>query len=434
MGRLTLNMLLSFAQFEREVTGERIRDKIAASKQKGLWMGGPVPLGYAAHGRTLTIREEEAETIRTLFQLYLELGTVRRLKQEADRRALKTKLRPDADARMGGGRPFSRGHLYRVLANPIYVGRIGHNGDSYHGQHPAIVDRKTWDAVQAQLARNTREWTTRTRATEPSPLKGKLFEEDGTPLSPSHAVKSGRRYRYYLSQAAIAESATAKNRSRVWRLPAREIERAVAEAVAELIANPGELTRLARGAEIEAERIPELLEAVPGWRGAPLELLKRVELGRNEIAIEVDLSRFLGDRDAVVQYGIPVQVRRRGVEMRLVIENGRDRGSNLDPALIRAVVRARAWWDNLLTGRARSYGEIAKREGVTPRYVGHLIPLAFLAPDLVAAIVAGRAPIDLTAQTITKRTALPWAWAEQRIFLGFDERPISSAECLRSTR
>src|SRR5258706_6060048 len=194
MGRLTLNMLLSFAQFEREVTGERIRDKIGASKRKGMWMGGPVPLGYEPNGRTLTIHEAEAATVRTVFQLYLELGTVRKLKQEADRRGLISKLRPGANGRLRRGKPFSRGFLYHLLKSPIYIGRVGHNGDSFEGQHPAIVDRETWDAVQAQMAANTRERSARPRATEPSPLKGKLFDESGGPLTPSHATKSGRRY------------------------------------------------------------------------------------------------------------------------------------------------------------------------------------------------------------------------------------------------
>jgi DNA invertase Pin-like site-specific DNA recombinase len=151
MGRLTLNMLLSFAQFEREVTGERIRDKIAASKRKGLWMGGPVPLGYEPNGRTLAIVETEAKTVRTLFRLYLELGTVRRVKEEADRVGLTTKVREGADRRMRGGRSLSRGHIYHLLSNPLYIGRIAHRGESYEGQHPAIINPDTWDAVQKRL-------------------------------------------------------------------------------------------------------------------------------------------------------------------------------------------------------------------------------------------------------------------------------------------
>jgi site-specific DNA recombinase len=423
MGRLTLNMLLSFAQFEREVTGERIRDKIGASKRKGMWMGGPVPLGYEPNGRTLTIHEAEAHTVRTLFQLYLELGTVRRLKQEVDRRGLKSKLRPDAKGRICGGRPFSRGHLYHLLKSPIYIGRVGHNAVSFEGQHPAIIDRPIWDAVQVRLAENTQARSTRQRATQPSPLKGKLFDEAGTPLTPSHATKSGRRYRYYISQDAIKGSAPnpTVGRHRPWRLPAREIENRVAEAVTALLTDRAALARLAREAEIEAEQIPDLLHAVRDWRGAPFEIVKRVELRKQEISIGVDLSTFLGG-DTVVRYAVPARIRRRGVEMRIVID-GAERGSSQrepDPALIKAVVRARGWFDDLVSGRVRTYGEIAKREGVTKRYVGHLIPLAFLAPEVVHNILAGSQPIDLTAETLAKRTKLLRIWAEQKIELGME--------------
>ena len=157
MGRLTLNMLLSFAQFEREVTGERIRDKIAASKQKGLWMGGLVPLGYEPNGRTLFMNKAEAETVRTLFRLYLEHGTVRQVKAEADRLALKTKIRNGGQMR--GGRPLSRGHIYKLLSNPLYVGRIAHRGKIYEGQHPAIIDAETWDRVPRTALERPREQT-----------------------------------------------------------------------------------------------------------------------------------------------------------------------------------------------------------------------------------------------------------------------------------
>jgi site-specific DNA recombinase len=421
MGRLTLNMLLSFAQFEREVTGERIRDKIAASKQKGMWMGGPVPLGYEPNGRSLKVVEAEAETVRTIFQLYLELGSVRKLKDEADQRGLRTKLRPGADIRIRGGRPFSRGHLYRLLASPIYIGRVGHNGDSFEGQHPAIVDRETWDAVQAQMAANTRERSARARAIEPSPLKGKLFDESGVPLTPSHATKSGRRYRYYVSHAAIVGSCRSANPGppNVWRIPAREIEERIADAVTALVADRAELARLARETEIEAEDVPELLHTVRDWRGAPLELVKCVELGRDEIAIGVDLSRFLNERDVAIRLVIPARIRRRGQEMRIVVESGRDgaRARQPDAALIKAVVRAREWFEDLVSGRARTHDEIAKREGVTGRYVRHLMPLAFLAPDIVAAIVGGAQPVDLMTETLTKQTDLPLGWAEQRSLL-----------------
>ena len=183
MGRLTLNMLLSFAQFEREVTGERIRDKIAASKKKGMWMGGNVPLGYDARDRSLVINKAEAETVRAVFRLYLERDSVRAVKAETDRLGLTTKIHTSQSRRAYGGSPLSRGHIYKLLANPLYAGRIAHKGKTYEGQHAPIIDHETWEAVKAKLAANAiREGT---NAAEPSLLAGMIYDERGNRFSPS---------------------------------------------------------------------------------------------------------------------------------------------------------------------------------------------------------------------------------------------------------
>ena len=423
MGRLTLNMLLSFAQFEREVTGERIRDKLAASKRKGLWMGGPVPLGYEPNGRTLAIVEAEAETVRTLFRLYLKLRTVQRVKKEADKLGLTTKARRGADGRMRGGQPLSRGHIYKLLSNPIYAGRIPHKGESYEGQHPAIIDPERWDAVQKQLAAQAPDRPARAGARNRSPLRGKLFDETGTLLTPSHAVKSGRRYRYYVSRdpTPSAKLNATADRSRRWRLPAGEIERLVGEAVVSLFADRAELARLAREAQIDEARVSALLEGVRRWDGKPLEVVQRVDLGAEEMTVHVDLSRFLGKEDAVVRHVISTRIRRRGVEMRLVLHSGNEGSGDdrVDPALVKAIVRGRQWFEDLASGRAKSLHEIAEAEGVSDRYVGHLIPLAFLAPDIVAKTLSAAQPVDLTTEVLTKRIDLPVCWAEQRVMLGF---------------
>src|SRR6516164_9846657 len=176
MGRLTLNVLLSFAQFEREVTGERIRDKIAASKKKGLWMGGNVPLGYDRSERTLIINPAEAKTVRRIFALYLEFGCVRRVKQEADQLGLSTKRGMTAHGCQRGGKPLSRGHIYRLLSNPIYIGQIAHKGQLYPGQHPALIDIETWNTVRDQLATHARRHRSKADAVEPSLLAGMLFD------------------------------------------------------------------------------------------------------------------------------------------------------------------------------------------------------------------------------------------------------------------
>ncbi len=425
MGRLTLNMLLSFAQFEREVMGERIRDKIAASKRKGLWMGGNVPLGFEPDGRTLVIVEPEAKTVRTLFRLYLELGTVRQVKDEADRIGLTTKVRTGVDQRMLGGRPFSRGHIYALLSNPLYIGRIAHKGESYEGQQAAIIDPETWDAVQKQLATQAPARASRTGSVRSSPLRGKLFDESGAVLTPSHTVKSGRRYRYYISRSSSSISAPANAahaRSPRWRLPAREIERLIGDAVLALFANRAELARVARESQIHETQVSELLERVESWKGKPLDIVKRVDLGTEEMGLHVDLSRFLGAEGIVVRYVIPTCIRRRGVEMRLILESG-ERGASdtrVDPALVKSIVRARQWFEQVASGQAQSFAEIARAEGIGRRYVANLIPLAFLAPDIVASILSGTQPLELTTQELTKRTDLPLDWAEQRALLGFD--------------
>src|SRR6202048_2397846 len=235
MGRLTLNVLLSFAQLEREVLGERTRDKIAASKKKGMWMGGIVPLGYDASERTLVINTAEAETVRRVFALYRELGCVRRVKEEADRLGISTKCRTTAGGTERGGKPFSRGHIYRLLSNPIYIGEIAHKGQLYPGQHPALIDAYTWAAARDQLAANARDHRRKAHTTEPSLLAGVLVDARGERLTASHAVKKGRRYRYYVSTEAGTD------RAQGWRLAAQEIEDAVIKVLADVLTRPAML-------------------------------------------------------------------------------------------------------------------------------------------------------------------------------------------------
>src|SRR5262249_23878078 len=240
MGRLTLNVLLSFAQFEREVTGERIRDKIAASKQKGLWMGGNPPLGYRVSERVLVIDPDEAETVRHIFALYRKFGCVRRVKDATDRLGLRTKRRMTAHGVDRGGSPFSRGHLYRLLSNPIYTGRIAHKGHLYPGQHPALIDEETWTAVRNQLAANAAAHRRNPQAAEPSLLAGLLVDAQGQRPTPSQAVKKGRRYRYYISAALI--TVTGNDRGQNWRrLAAREIEDCVISILIDALTNPPRL-------------------------------------------------------------------------------------------------------------------------------------------------------------------------------------------------
>ena len=231
MGRLTLNVLLSFAQFEREVTGERIRDKIAASKKKGMWMGGLPPLGYDVGDKQLIVNDHEAETVRTIFGLYLELGSVRNLKKELDRRRLVTKRRQSA-GRNGGGKPFTRGNLYQLLHNPIYVGEVRHRGNTYPGQHQGIVDKEPWEAAQKLLDDNAATRRSTENVNNASLLAGLVYDEGGERLSPTYAIKKGCRYRYYISKRLVHEPDEYHD---AWRLPAADLEKAVKRAICDFL-------------------------------------------------------------------------------------------------------------------------------------------------------------------------------------------------------
>src|SRR6202142_1138771 len=227
MGRLTLNVLLSFAQFEREVTGERIRDKIAASKRKGIWMGGVVPLGYRVENRALHVVEEHAVFIRDLFRRYLEIGSVVRLKAILDQEDARLPLRTDGAGKTIGGGLISRGHLYKILSNPIYLGRLTHKGQAHDGIHDPIVDQETWDPVQQLLGEHAQRRAGNCQNSDALPA-GKLFDDRGNRMSPSHATKGGRRWRYYVSQAVL--QGRKQEAGSVARVRALEIEARVAEA------------------------------------------------------------------------------------------------------------------------------------------------------------------------------------------------------------
>jgi hypothetical protein len=242
MGQLTLNVLLSFAQFEREVTGERIRDKIAASKRKGMWMGGVVPLGYELRDRNLVVHRPDADAVKQIFELYLKLGCVSRLKAYLEQQGMHSKKRISRTGRASGGAVYSRGALYGMLQNRIYLGEITHKGSSHPGQHAAIIDQALWDQVQAQFKANLQAERRRPQTTGQSVLTGLLYDSDGNRFTPSHANKKGRRYRYYVSQAVI-DSRDKGNRGPV-RLPADEIEALVLSQLKELLESPQRLLDL----------------------------------------------------------------------------------------------------------------------------------------------------------------------------------------------
>jgi site-specific DNA recombinase len=433
MGRLTLNVLLSFAQFEREVTGERIRDKIAASKKKGMWMGGNVPLGYDADERALVINPAEAETVRHIFALYREHGCVRRVKDEADRLGLRTKRIRTANGAERGGTQFSRGHIYHLLSNPIYTGQIAHKGQLYPGQHPVLIDDETWSAVRDQLATNAGDHRRRAKAVEPSLLAGLLVDAHGQRLTPSHAVKKGRRYRYYVSAALITKAA--KEAMQSWRLAAQSIEDGVISILVDALSSPTRLLERLGVPDMPGDQMRRLLGRAARFavtlRGSPREqakivreLVEQVIIDENRILIKLRRSALLGanissgtseePRVGTIEVTAAVNFKHRGAETKLVLPglSQPNQPSRCDPTLLKAIARGRAWFEELATGRARSLGQLAERDGITRRYIRRLVDLSFLSPVLVEAILQGRQPVELTATRLAELD-LPLDWAEQ---------------------
>jgi site-specific DNA recombinase len=442
MGRLTLNVLLSFAQFEREVIGERIRDKIAASKKRGMWMGGVPPLGYRAQDRKLVIVDSEADIVRFIFRRYAELGSVQLLKDELKALSIRSKLRTSASGRISGGKPFARGALYLMLQNRTYRGEIVHNEQSYPGEHEPIIDQTLWDAVQAQLADNAAQRNEGGKTRQPSLLAGMLFDGDGNRMTPSHAVKKGMRYRYYVSASLITKDRT--ENSAGLRIPAAEIEQLVSSRVHRWLLDPGSLYKstsarlrdssmqqrlVARAAEI-GKHWPELPAARK--RAVLTALIERIEVSVDRIDIRLrppglsvllDVaatpSQALNDDETEI-LSVPVRLRRAGREITMVI-NGIDPLATAKPdaRLIKLLLRARRFNTILTRGEGVPFAALAQQEGVSRSYFTRLLRLSYLAPDITQAILDGRQPRDLTAEKLLQHSRLPLAWHEQRTVLGF---------------
>ncbi|MBT4040235.1 MAG: recombinase family protein [Rhodospirillales bacterium] len=431
MGRLTLNVLLSFAQFEREVTAERIRDKIAASKKKGMWMGGLAPLGYDNIDKKLVVNEQEAQTARSLFNLYLELGSIRDLKKEADRRGIRTKVRSTGE-KTGGGKPFTRGHLQQLLRNPIYIGLIAHKGETFDGMHDAIINQETWDAVQEMLAGKAPARKSPTNQYSRSLLAGLLFDETGDRLTPSHARKGDRAYRYYISSRLTSEG----NDDGVgWRLPQEGLDRVVITSLNSFLNDESDWTtavNLADLSSIEIEmiktRITELSEQLSGpaytREDAIRTLVEKItiEPGTLSVSIKVEalnLNEKASNETRVHKIEIPFHTKRRGVENKIVIGGYANRTPHPDQQLIELVSNARVWFRKLANGEASEIRDIASEACIDAGDVSRFLPLAHLAPDIVEAILEGRQPVDLTAEKLKRIRSLPMDWEEQRAILGF---------------
>ena len=447
MGRLTLNVLLSFAQFEREVTGERIRDKIAASKRKGIWMGGPVPLGYDLEQRKLVPNKREVAIVCKIFSLYLELGCVSRLAARLAGENIKSKVWTTKAGTRIGGNAFARGALYDLLQNRLYIGEIRHRDQWYAGEHEGIVPKKLWDKVQAKVRGNRKKHNNHIRERSSSLLTGLLSDGAGNRFTPSFTFKKRRKYRYYVSQLAVKNPGT-KMEGPI-RLPAREIESRVTERLLSFLKSDAEVFdrlggttegpatggRLVAAAKKLALRWPSLLLDL---RGLLASFVRRVIIHENKIEIllsRVDLCQALKsdnfvppdparslravDPDDLICLTIEAKLKRSGGEVHLVIPPNASETSSRppNPSLTKAVARARSWHQRVLEGKSLDQRSLALHAGVTERYIGKVFQCAFLAPDIVEAILEGRQPRDLSFKKLCAN--IPLNWSEQRKQFGF---------------
>jgi site-specific DNA recombinase len=425
MGRLTLNVLLSFAQFEREVTAERIRDKIAASKKKGLWMGGTLPLGYDRHPdpqrRELVLNPLEAEVVLQLFTLYDRLSNLRLVEEEAMRLGLRSKAVIAPSGRRSGGFPFTRGQLHYLLTNPVYIGRIRHKDKSYPGLHPAIIDTCFWERVQAKLIdAGARPRGRSATAIEPRVLIGKLRDETGNHLTPTHTKRCGRRFAYYVSNRLITGGTDPSG----WRLPAEALEASIRQiTVAHLrkaAAGHALLTQPeASGAADIVRRATALADHVGSDAVLLGSILSAGTLAPGKLQLVLDPGVIAANlkvpvtalSDRLLRFSCPFAIRRRGVETRIIAG---ELVPALDEVLQRTLAEAHLWARALRNGK--SLTEIALETGHSEPYIRTRIPLAFLAPRVQAAILDGHQPADVSVARLI-RDGIPMDWTEQvRLF------------------
>jgi DNA invertase Pin-like site-specific DNA recombinase len=424
MGRLTLNVLLSFAQFEREVTSERIRDKIAASKRKGLWVGGMVPLGYELKDGKLLIIETQAEQVRTIFRRYLELGSVNPLVVDLRERGFRTKIRRLSNGRTTGGVAFTQGPLFYMLRNRFYVGEVRYKNEIFPGPQPPLMERELFEAVQAKL---TAQWSHRTvtRTRSACLLAGLLFDDAGHRMVPTHATKNRVRYRYYVSEARLRGDAEASAGS-ISRVPASEIEAAVIKALTMHLGDRPKPTT-------DANRM---------HREIVTANVVRIEVRKNQLAVRLKRPNADAamDRDQAVgvdptgsnkdesgslllipwckppskkfrEILLPPSVSRR--EIRPIKAERR-------AALIKSIARGRDWLDQIVSGRVQAVEQITARHKCSHRHVNMTISMAFIAPALVKAAVEGRLPRGIG---VGRLRDAPAEWSHQLKRLGLAQRP-----------
>ncbi len=443
MGRLTLNMLLSFAQFEREVTGERIRDKIAASKQKGMWMGGLPPLGYDVADRKLVVNSGEAETVRHIFCRYIALRSVHALKLELDAAGVVSKARRKRNGDPKGCLPIAVGALYHILQNRLYRGEIVHKGKPYPGQHAAIIDAAHWDEAQTILASNRIERAVRSKAAEPSLLAGLVYDAHGERMSPTHAIKNGTRYRYYVSQSLIKRG-RAKPSEGACRVPASDLEALVEDRIRAMLKEPAAILEFAGSTTVAArkgliERAADLARRWPALssserRGILGSCLSRIEVRAETVEITVRPLRLVeavrgnqnhGRADEVASspttiLTVRARVKRTGMSNKLLIEGQSGHAGKPDRSLLRLIALARQLHDVAMSGNGKPIQDLAAVAGLSRSYFTRVFRLSFLAPDITKSIVQGRQPLEFSAIMLMRAGQFPLLWPDQRRDLGFD--------------
>lgn len=412
MGRLTLNVLLSFAQFEREVTAERIRDKIAASKKKGLWMGGHVPLGYEPDERSLRINDDEADLIRRLYDLYEEHRALNAVAVEAERAGIRSRKRQTRAGEPRGGNVLSRGHIHHILTSPIYAGLIPHKGTIYEGQHLPIIEPDRWDRIQELLkASAVIKRGRRARRTHPSPLTGKLFDVSGERLTSSHSQKGKRRYRYYISRS-LREKRVADITSPTWRLSAKPLETRVETEITSHLKRA-----IPRGlfVGIDATALDSLREDLEFRNVDPFDLISRAILEPGKLTLTLDTEQLAEwadvDGEVVDENLLTIQttftLRRRGVETRMVFEG---ETPERDDTLLKNIVRGQRFLEEIKGGR--NVDDIAIAQTISPKRVQQILEFAFLSPTAVQAVMDANQPEFLNADWVLKNE-IPVGWAEQ---------------------
>jgi len=443
MGRLTLNILLSFAQFEREVTSERIRDKITASKQKGMWMGGLPPLGYDVADRKLIVNAAEADTVRHIYRRYTALKSAHALKLELDGSSVVSKARRDRNGNPTGSVPIAVGALYHILQNQLYRGEIVHKGKPYPGQHDAIIEEELWNEVRAILADNRVERALRSKAADPSLLAGFVFDADGERMSPTHAVKNGTRYRYYVSQSLIKRGRV-KPSEAACRVPAADLEALVESKFLELLKEPASILEFARTTTVAARKalIDQAADHARRWPELPASekrgildvCLSRVEVRSDTIVIALRPLRLLeairgkqphcqsdlSDEGPSAVLTIPARIKRTGMANKLVIEGQSETAIKPDRSLLRLIAQARHFHDLVTNSNGRSIRDLAGEAGVSPSYFTRVFRLSFLAPGITKAIIQGRQPADFSAVLLMRAGQFALRWSDQRSELGFD--------------